>query len=224
MERQGPNVIDWDKYRAEYDAMTYADHLAFYNDVWAAHPVQQHYDGQAIAMFFAWAGARGAPPFNVLEIGGWTGDVANAMLARVSKEILSAWLNVEICSAAAANPVCADPRYSAFVPATWVWDTNIIDQARARVVVASHVVEHMPMRQVRQLVGAIDNSAADSVYIDCPLGYDPADWSGYEGSHVIEGGWADIDGLFVDLGWGIKAIINTREGQAHLFDRKAQQR
>jgi len=175
-------VIDWDAYRAAYDGMTYGEQVAFYDRVWELHPEQHHYDAEACAAFLEDVAAR-----NIVEIGGWRGELATEMLARFPK--IRRWHNIELCRGAVMATVCDDPPYTTQVPGNWAW-TMIYEPGQ--VLVAAHVIEHMTLAQVELLLTAIRPRAA---FIQSPLTEEGEDWAGYTGSHVLRAGWREIVAL-----------------------------
>ena len=201
-------MINFDVWRAEYDLMTYEDQLAFYDLVWAKHPVQKHYDPGAVAKFFS-AHLAYTEPASVLEIGGWRGELAAEMLGLwpLNADIRE-WTNLEICRGAVENSIPLDVRYHPVVPGGFLWDYDQGMFAPYNVLVASHVIEHM---RARELWSFLSRQKALWVYLASPLDEEDRDWTGYNGSHILEIGWRKITSMMGELGYRHRPHHDTRE-------------
>ena len=151
-------MIDFDDWRRNYDRLTCSEHVEFYRKVAEVYPEQQHYNELAVRMFLA--DCEGP----VLEIGGWKGELAAAVLPDFPG--IPEWLNVEIAPQAITESACTDPRYSVVVPPAFIWDADI-DLEPYRTLVASHVIEHLKRTDVVKLLNAIRH--VDRMYVDAPL-------------------------------------------------------
>lgn len=199
-------AVDFDAWRVSYDAMTYDDHVRFYDAVWDAYPVQQHYDtGRATAFL-----AR-VDPRRVLELGGWRGELAAAILPEFPDIVR--WRNVEVCRGAAENAACTDPRYEAIVPDAWLWERPDL-VGFADTFVASHVIEHMRGDQLRALFAVVLPSV-DAVFLASPLDEEGQGWAGYHGSHILELGWRDVAALLANAGFARYDDIASPEVRAY---------
>ena len=181
---------DFDAWRTRYDAMTYADHVRTYSELWKLFPVQQHFDGHALGLFL-----DQTSPERVLEVGGWDGELAAVMLATCPW--ITTWDNVEICLEARDASICFDKRYRAVSGDRFLWEMEGPFDYDA--LVMSHSAEHMRWTELRALLEKISCRA---VYLAAPLptdGSDP-DWKGYPGTHILEVGWNIIGGKLVSQG------------------------
>ena len=110
--------IDWDAWRRRYPWMSHQDQVDFYEEVWAAHPVQRHYDLKAALA------AIPDEPLHIVELGGWTGQLAAEVLAVRPK--LRSWKNIEICkSALEALGHCSDYRYVGYHTGCPIWEVPL---------------------------------------------------------------------------------------------------
>jgi hypothetical protein len=170
--------LDWDAWRANYGSMSFAEHQDFYRAVALAYPVQRHYDGRAVLEFL-----RATHPWTVAEVGGWDGALAEGFLTIVP---VVEWTNYEI--APNVPQVCQNSRYRYQPLDRWPWE---FEEIPGDALVLSHVVEHMLLDEFAAL---LDRFYGDAVYIDTPVvGDGRQDWRGYQGSHIIEEGWAGIE-------------------------------
>jgi hypothetical protein len=168
-------LVDWDQWRADYDTLDFAGQQSFYAAAGLAHPVQRHYNAEAATAFLELSGARA-----VVEVGGWDG----ALAADTITDRVESWTNLEICST--VTPVCDDPRYEHVLLRDFPWNYVLDGDA----LILSHVAEHIRLRELAALARVFTGGW---VYIDCPVTEGPQDWTGYEGSHVIEEGWDGIE-------------------------------
>ena len=201
-------MIDFDAWRDNYDRLTYAEHVEFYRQVAEVYPDQEHYNEPAVREFLY--GVHG----DVLEIGGWKGELAAKVLPDFPD--ITSWLNIEIAPQAISENVCTDPRYAVQVPPTWIWDVDI-DLERFRTVVASHVIEHMKWADVVKLMERLRH--IDRLYVDAPLPDKPSLWGGGESSHIIEVGWNGLRTLFASYGFRQTGSMDGKWGPAYWFAR-----
>ncbi len=190
----------WDLFRAKYDSLAPADHAAMMAEFYPLSPVQSHFTMAAIAEFFAVHPAR-----CVIEVGGWDGAVASAILA--AHPSIAHWTNYEICRLATFQ--FDDPRYSAPALAeSFVWDLPLATAAYD-VLFASHRLEHMKAVNVRALLARLPTVTA--VYVDVPLPDDAVDyrWPGYIGSHILELGWVQFEALFAEFGFAVERRLES---------------
>jgi glycosyltransferase involved in cell wall biosynthesis len=192
------NRIDWDEWRKNYDVWSFEEHKAFYEQVAKLHPVQHQWDGPAVREFL---GER--QPRYVVEIGGWDGSLAKEMLAEFPA--ISSWLNLEIADVPQA---CQDERYERIHLTRWPWMMDV----KADALIASHVVEHMRANEFEKILRRWD---VDSVFIDTPILSTPTSWTGYQGSHIIEVGSAELVGRLCALGY--RPTVVRPEGRLLAF-------
>lgn len=191
-------MIDWNDYRARYDAMSYEDVAAFHRRVWDLFPDQSHHSPSHLAAFFD---ARVAGrPVRVLEVGGWRGEAAAASLERHPSIV--AWVNYEICEPAATSPVTDDPRYRGMWPTRWPWEVTP-PGGRYDVAVLAHVIEHMKVRQLVMLVSWLAAAGVREVYVEAPLRETPRSWRRSDTAHILEVGWASVIGIFKRSGFAM---------------------
>ena len=141
--------FDFDAWRTGYDAMSYADHVRTYSELWRLFPVQQHFDGHAMGMFL-----DQTTPERVLEVGGWNGELAAVMLATCPW--ITVWDNVEICREAVDAKICFDPRYHAVSSDRFLWDLE--GPLEYDALVMSHSAEHMRWTELRSLLERVQLS------------------------------------------------------------------
>ena len=197
-------MIDWDEWRSRYSSMTYAEQQAFYSEVWKHHPSQLHFDAGAALAFM-----RALPvmprPMRVVEIGGWRGELAEALIPYLPASW--SWLNLEICREAAAASVCQQPAFRAVSPESWPWE-DLPTLAGADILVASHVIEHMSVEHLEALVDSL--ATARWMFLASPLPQSGTpDWAGYNGSHVLPLSLDGVTDLLADRGWDPFASAGT---------------
>lgn len=182
-------VIDWDAWRHEYGSMTFADQQRFYADVAVAHPCQQNFDlPHARETFDRIEGDR----LNVVELGGWDGALAEAMLDR---EDIATWTNYDIVG---VPQVCRRENYRLEVLDDYLWNQG---QVHGHIFVACHTIEHLTGAELEKLFDALH---VEYIYLQAPIGKESGQtWGGYVGSHILEIGWDRIDELLAERGYRV---------------------
>lgn len=182
-------AVRFDEWRARYDTLTFHEHQQI-NAEWAIqYPHQRSFDTDAVASFLG-----EHQPGSVVELGGWDGALAAEMLYRFP--VVETWVNYDITPN--VPQVCADTRYERVVLDDWAWNR----EARADVLIASHVFEHMRAGQIRLL---LDRWDIDSVYVDAPV--NGGVWDGYHGSHILELDQAGLVALVESCGFTARSVM-----------------
>jgi hypothetical protein len=167
--------------------MTFADQQLFYGMVLSLHPEQQSFDVKyAHEAFDHIAGEN----LSVIELGGWDGALAYAMMQRGDIEV---WVNYDLVRPA---QVCDIPGYQFVKLEDYFWN---LEPQSADVFVASHTIEHLTGEELEKLFSVLD---VEYIYLDAPLPESgPVDWKGYEGSHVLELGWDEVSSMLSRNGY-----------------------
>lgn len=186
-------MIDFAAYRAAYDAMSYEDLVGWHARVWALYPDQDKHSHDLLGRFFGKYGAT-----NVVEVGGWTGDAAAAMLTTYPE--IQSWRNYELCQQAIGAPATDDARYFGVWPEDWVWN---LDAPEADTAVLAHVIEHMRAEQVGRLAGWISKAGVRRVYVEAPIWDEPRSWRRSKSFHILEAGWNQIIPMFSERGFTV---------------------
>lgn len=195
--------MDWDAWRSTRASTTPTIERDFYSEVYAHHPVQQHFDS-----FLVGEAVDDLRPRTVVELGGWDGELATLMLDQ--SPYIEHWTLAEICTEAAEQARQRNhPRLEVAELNGWFWEQGW----HADLFVASHAIEHLTTEDLAKTFACLD---VEAMYLDAPIGYGPRDWTGYQGSHVLPIGWGEIDRLHdLELVWS----LNSRYGQARLYRR-----
>lgn len=190
-------MVEFDTWRERYAAMSFDDQVRFHSRLWESFPSQRHFDLACVDEFFA---AITDPDLHVLEIGGWTGDVASHVIDNDPR--VCEWLNVELCKEALISPALRHPEYDAVVQGDFIWNQpqDFFDQYN--VLVMSHSIEHMDNRDVAAL--APNLNCMKWMYIDTPLpaSYRPS-WAGYTGTHKLDMSWDELREFWEARGWEV---------------------
>jgi hypothetical protein len=171
----GPQPIDWDQWRRDYDSLDFTAQQDFYRAASAAHPTQIQFDRAQVDRFLT-----DHRPGTVCELGGHKGELALSMLGGHPEILL--WVNHEIAPNLVPH---AHERYQHRILTRFPWETSLPGEA----LILSHVVEHLKLDHFDRLLGRFGGRC---VYLDVPVGEGGQDWLGYVGSHVIEEGWDAI--------------------------------
>lgn len=196
-------MVEFDTWRERYAALSFADQVKFHSLIWENYPRQQHYDLACVDAFFA---AIPDQPLQVLEIGGWTGDVADHVLDH--DERISEWLNVELCKEALLSVALRHPAYGACVQDDFIWNQPTDFFAPYNVVFMSHSIEHLDRRDLMALAPCLQ---ADWLYIDTPLPEDGAVfWMGDASTHKLDMNWRELREFWEARGW---TLVGERKNE-----------
>lgn len=183
--------MNFDDYRARYTAGDAAFHRDVYAEIHQKWPEQRHCTLSSLRRFLA-----DHHKALVIEMGGWDGWAASVMLPEFPE--LEHWLNVEFCEAAARATVCNEERYNVYVPKAFQWWRSEVSPDASDVMVLSHVIEHLADADARELIGSLRPLAW---YIEAPLSENGQDWSAYQGTHVLNAGWVEIEQWLTAAGY-----------------------
>ena len=208
----------FDRYRRDYATMSFSEHQRLYSIIERVYPEQTHFNVKASEEFFQELINHNIVP-RVLEIGGWRGELANAMLSQFYD--ITSWHNIEICAEAVAKHVCRDQfaRYTCGTGNDFFWNEKPNWIQMFNTLVLSHVVEHM---RLENFAGTIAHCAAkgiDYLYLDIPHITEDSHktWQGWTNTHVLEGGWNDIEAILTKHGYSIFYTGGTGESSRRSY-------
>lgn len=188
-----------DVWRASYDSMSFLDHRRAYDQISRGSPEQQCVDQRAALR------AIDDSVREVVEIGGWRGELAQAALDAFPQ--IDRWWNYEICSwALDYGNRCEHEEYEAMELTDWPW---LIDLPEADLFVASHVIEHNRAAEFSALLPQLASKYRRLHFqIPLPLGTRP-NWSGYDGCHIFEWSWEETHDLIIASGYELIDVDRT---------------
>ena len=186
-DRYADLARDHDRWRQEYDTLTFEDQKQVYEWIRYLYPNQRSFTAQAAYRFF-----NRYEPRTVSELGGWDGFLAACVLGQHPE--ITGWTNYELVEVPQS---CVDARYRLRVLSRQLWD-NIAIVADA--FVATHTIEHLRAHEVDKLVSKLRVAAC---LIEAPLADGPTDWTGHPSSHILEVGWDEVDLIFERHGYRI---------------------
>jgi glycosyltransferase involved in cell wall biosynthesis len=205
---------DW-RDRYEWYAENDKEQKEFFDDIARWFPTQAHYDLDQIAQFFV----RNPSIENVIEIGGWQGDMARDILG--SNWQIKGWMNIEYTDWAAFHPNCYDPRYHVSCPDNfrwWKYKEWCDGECNVDAIVMTHVAEHLKLHDFIDMVKPF--MGVPLIYIESPI--DTAEvnrlWKGYYGTHVIDAKWPDLIEGMDNLGYDMVYADTT--GTCMTFQRR----
>lgn len=182
----------FDDWRKNYDNLDYETQQRFYDKVHVAFPDQHRHDAAAANEFLTMADEN----LNVLEIGGYTGELAKEMLSIWPETKIRSWRNIEISKSAVDKSACNDARYSAECLPDFFWKTNGFE---SDTLIMSHVLEHI---KVENFMEFLSHVKFKRIYIDTPIPEsEPGQWSGYMGSHIFESSWDELEKQLEERGY-----------------------
>lgn len=195
---------DFDRWRALYPWLSHSDQTDFYNQMAAFWPDQHQYDVAPVIELCNRLLADNAS-MSVVEMGGWTGQLAAEVLGTFHGGSLTRWVNYELCSAVGYKQV---PHHFAVWPyrdrytvesLAWpLWELNSQSNPQSPfgpavkpdLFIASHVIEHLSLTHFCRLAEWL--RGVPVVHFQAPLESDGTDWTGYVGAHILPVGWKGV--------------------------------
>lgn len=210
MKLEEPYIETFDKWRSEYDNLSYEEHCDFYDQIYDAFPAQDYCTLDSVDNFFQMIKFL-QRSCRVFEVGGWNGRTAKHCL--LHHDFIDHWYNVELCRKV-VETTPSSLRYTSQVPNCWVWDMP--DFPYTNVLVASHSLEHMRVRQIGQLLDRMQNISY--AYVEAPIAESAInyDWTGDLSTHIIEVGWEQLEKLFKSYDFD----VISRQPNIRYFGRK----
>lgn len=192
----------WDKWREQYYDLTNEQQLEFANACADRFPSQEHHNLECFRTLFR---DHVKPGAQVLEVGGWKGELARKCMAEFD---IKTWTNIEFCHRAAQQTVPMDPlrgAYNVMSPVAFDWFMSPpLGDTREDVFVSAHTIEHFSASHLEGLLRHV--AGIPIVMLEAPIGDGPSNWSGYMGTHKLESGWTTVDWFMVRLGYSFEAI------------------
>lgn len=186
----------WNTWRRLYNELTDDEQHDFADECEAAYPNQIHHNKQNFDSLF-----KDLKGIEVLEIGGWKGELASHCLERYD---ITSWLNIDVCRNAVAKTVPIDTnRYTAVVPDQFRW-FSLPRQMEFDVCVSAHTIEHFSNEDLRLLIKHI--SGIKTVMFDAPLEMAGDSWNGYCGTHMLTMGWNGVNAAMIVEGYSVEQI------------------
>jgi len=182
---------EFDEWRAGYNTRTFAEEMAYHNELEARFPDQAHFnlDAALSAFNIIW-------PRNVLEAGAWKGHLAKEILD--TEPDIESWTAYEICTAAIEKTVCHYPQFTYTIPDRFDWFYSATILTGIDMFIATHFIEHISDEHFEGMAGAINAAQVPALYFEAPIKDEPSDWEGYPGTHMLTMGWDAIKSLFPD--------------------------
>lgn len=180
------NVDDpkvFDTWRKLYYDLSEAEQEQFGIDMEAKYPHQVSFNAKNFSKLFT-----NGEPVNVLEVGGWKGELAAKMLSEFT--CINNWTNIDYCKPATEKTICKDARYKVLYPNRFHWfkDTRFTSYD---VFIAAHVIEHLTAEDLVSLIDCM--SEIKTVMFEAPITRGGQGWSGYLGTHILEWGWDKVN-------------------------------
>jgi hypothetical protein len=208
-------MIDWDKWRREYETTTWEQQKVFYNQMWDEYPCQLCYCFDAITDFFIYINQHSSGPGQILEFGGWQGHLAKDIWDLLPPG--TEWHNYEVCQNAIDNSVIKELGYKAIMPTDFLWNYPDEHFKDYKTIVASHSLEHITLDNFKALIKKLEH--ASFLYFDIPL-YQTlgCKWKDYCGSHILDASWKDIMSILEEHGFTIiNELVNIGFINARCF-------
>jgi hypothetical protein len=193
------DVAALDDYRTRYrDGMPYQAHREFYDLLAREYPEQNYWDAEQVAAFLDWC-----KPGWVVELGGWDGALAAAMLP--DRFGIGIWWNYELAD---VPQVCYHSSYAFSIDDGWLWADGPYS-VPCDAFIASHSLEHLTEQHLDALIAALD---CDYAYVDVPLDDVGQTWNGSTTTHVLELSLDEFVQRWLKAGWKVRHAWYSEQG------------
>lgn len=180
------------KYRENFDILSYQQHSEIYKDVLNEYPIQ---NSSNISGFNELLKLINIKDKYIFELGGWMGDLADVILKE--NEDIIYWHNYDIVTELVLHQIPKDNRYKLKILDDFVWNKNdeIVDFYN--IFVSTHTIEHFSINFLNKLVDFINNRKFKYLILEAPLPkqYKP-DWNNHDTLHVLSLSWYQIFLIF----------------------------
>lgn len=200
----------FDKWRKEYPTLSYQQQQEYARWLYEEYPDQSYFGGvfqeRVISL------CEKERPLRVMELGGWNGELASAVLKVESK--IKVWDNFEICPTVPS--VCKDKRYTHCGVDDFVW--NLKQVLIYDLFVSSHALEHLTTKDLHELLHAV----AHIHHLAFQLPFPPnGSWDGTTCFHILALSPSEFVELVTSFGYKLEYTEATPEEHRFFFKKEA---
>lgn len=190
-----------DRYRNKYDSLSFDYKIKKAGQWLKLYPEQAHFN---IIPINYWLEKIVTRPVTVLEIGGWRGDLAKAVLS--SFEHIRLWHNYDLIPNNNYQK-CFDNRYKLISLEKNLWNQSLDYEYNA--LIATHMIEHISWKEFKELCAWIPAGIL-TVLFESPLpaSHENISWKGDYSSHVLEKGWEQVINEMKNQGFKVDFFEN----------------
>ena len=179
------DIYQFDKFRKSYSSVTFKSRAKLANKWLIKYPEQAHFDYSPIEK---WLKNIVEKPANILEIGGWRGDLAVKALAAF--EHINTWHNYDLLDLNNYQK-CTDERYRLITLDDYIWNKKLRFDYNA--LIATHMIEHICWNELVELIRWIPLNIRTVLFeAPIPASAENINWKGDYSSHVLEKGWEQV--------------------------------
>jgi glycosyltransferase involved in cell wall biosynthesis len=178
-------IKELDNFRKNYDKITF-DQLVSKANVWLhQYPEQASY---TLPLVQRWIENYVPKPRIILEIGGWRGDLADAILK--DYDFIHRWDNYDVISDQSTQK-CHHEYYQQIPLSNYIW--NLKTDSKYNALIASHMIEHIKWRELVLLIHWIPENIK-TILFEAPIAQSAEnfDWTGHYSTHILEKGWEQV--------------------------------
>lgn len=185
--------MNFDEWRAAYDTLTDEEHAEAAQAFLRDYAEKDCFNLALLAPTLARLQLT-----RIIEVGGGSGRLARLLLEGLPT--VRAWVNYELIYFGGAF----SSRYQ-LRDRPRLWEEKNV---RGDVLLFSHSAEHLRLHQILGCVRAM--SELKHLVILAPLPDEPPDWSGYQGTHILEVGWDALTARLALEGFEVLESITGR--------------
>jgi len=172
-------MIDFDKFRKDYNSMTFKEKAEFNREMIAQYPNQRY----AHVENFKNTLERISPKPRVMELGCYDGYLADKC-----RDQVFSWHGFDIVLPAFTIPTCM--KFSLLYKPFWEVEFNPKDYDAF---VCSHTIEHFSDVELEKVIDKV--KGIEYILIEAPIRPICNNWAEYDGAHVLEMGYEKVKEL-----------------------------
>jgi hypothetical protein len=194
---------EFDKWRRDYEALSFSDQVIYHNDLERRYPEQNHFNYELVK-----SALQLIENPVVLEFGTWKGDLA---LKAFNDFNIKHWWGIEICQSAINKTKCSKVKYIMPDRFDWFTDERNIE---ADIIIATHFIEHLSNTHFKQIAEYC--KGVPIVHFESPLSKEGNEWNGYEGTHKLTYGWDKVESIMLSIGY--RLMYSYPEAKTFIYE------
>lgn len=178
-------IFQFNRYRRTYHKLKFKQKKKLASKWLVQYPEQAHFN---YAPVDHWLKNIVPEHADIIEIGGWRGDLAQKALSEFDN--IRSWHNYDLLKFNGYQK-CNDKRYKLITLDDYLWHTSLDYEYNA--LIATHMIEHISWRELTWLIKWIPQGIK-TVLFEAPLpaSCEKISWKGDHSSHVLEKGWEQV--------------------------------
>ena len=179
------DIKQFDSFRGSYKDIKFIQRKSLANKWLKQYPEQAHFNFGPVDQ---WLKKTVPVPANIIEIGGWRGDLALKALSSCNH--IKVWHNYDLLEFNEYQK-CNDERYRLITLDDYLWNKS--PNYNYNALIATHMIEHISWKELTKLIKWIPQEIRTVLFeAPIPRSAENINWKGDHSSHVLEKGWEQV--------------------------------